>query len=106
SDAPGIPDGRDLTGSGTAAPTSTAAATAAPTDTAIATATDAAAAGPPDTVMVPPGRRIGLALAAPSLVLAAVTLTLGLGGQLLLELSGTAAANLYDPTGYVQAVLG
>ncbi|MGN7156689.1 monovalent cation/H+ antiporter subunit D family protein [Dietzia cercidiphylli] len=116
SDAPGIPDGRDLTGSGAAdtgtatataaATTSTAAATAAPTDTAIANATDAAAAGPPDTVMVPPGRRIGLALAAPSLVLAAVTLTLGLGGQLLLELSGTAAANLYDPTGYVQAVLG
>ena len=55
--------------------------------------------------MVPPGRRIGFALAAPALVLASVTLALGLGGQLLLDLSGTAAANLYDPTGYLQAVL-
>ena len=105
SDAPGIPDGRDRAGlDATGGAASGGAASGGAATSTVATAT--AEAGAPDPVMVPPGRRIGLALAAPALALAVVTLALGLGGQVLLELSGTAAANLYDPTGYVQAVLG
>ncbi|MEJ5912971.1 monovalent cation/H+ antiporter subunit D family protein [Pseudokineococcus sp. 1T1Z-3] len=52
-----------------------------------------------------PRRRIGVALLGPGLVLALVTLSLGLGGQLLLDLASTAAAGLLDTTGYVEAVL-
>lgn len=44
-------------------------------------------------------------LAAPALVLAAITLGLGLGAQGLLDLAGTAAAGLLDTTAYVEAVL-
>lgn len=50
--------------------------------------------------------RIGVALLAPSLFLAVITLTLGLGGELLLGLARTAAAGLLDPSGYVAAVSG
>ncbi|MBB1018590.1 monovalent cation/H+ antiporter subunit D family protein [Dietzia sp. DQ11-71] len=115
SDASGVPDGRDPTGAGatttgpatgtSAAPTATAGSTATTTATTTTAAADEAEAEA-DPRMVPPGRRIGFALAAPALALAVVTLGLGLGGQLLLELAGTAAANLYDPTVYVRAVLG
>ena len=50
-------------------------------------------------------RSTALSLAGPALALAAVTLTLGLGGQWLLSLSETAAAGLYDTSAYVEAVL-
>ncbi len=52
------------------------------------------------------GSRIGLALAAPAVLLALVTLGLGLGGELLLGLSETAAQGLLDPTAYLEAVSG
>lgn len=51
-----------------------------------------------------PRRRINFALAAPSVILAAVTIFLGLGAQLLLGLSETAATGLLDPTIYIEAV--
>ncbi|MEW1936727.1 monovalent cation/H+ antiporter subunit D family protein [Dietzia maris] len=114
SDATGVPDGRDRQGPATpaagtpATPATPATATAtSPGGTAVRADTEAQAQAGKEVAVgvVPPGRRIGFALAAPALVLAAVTLALGLGGQLLLELSGTAAANLYDPTAYLQAVL-
>lgn len=50
--------------------------------------------------------RIGLALAAPSMVLALITISLGLGGELLLGLAETAAAGLLDTSSYIQAVMG
>lgn len=53
-----------------------------------------------------PPRRIGAALIAPALVLAAVTLGLGLGAELLLGLAETAAAGLLDPSAFVEAVTG
>ena len=53
-----------------------------------------------------PARRIGAALLAPSLVLAAITLGLGLGAELLLGLAETAAAGLLDPSAFVEAVTG
>lgn len=46
-----------------------------------------------------------LRLAAPALVLAIVTVSLGLGGQVLLDLAGAAAAGLLDTSSYVEAVL-
>ncbi|QWC84025.1 monovalent cation/H+ antiporter subunit D family protein [Nocardioidaceae bacterium] len=49
--------------------------------------------------------RVGMALTAPSLVLAVVTLGLGLGGEGLLALTGTAAEGLVDTSAYVAAVL-
>ena len=52
------------------------------------------------------GRRVGIALAAPAVVLAAITVTLGLGGEVLLTLSETAANGLLDPGAYVEAVSG
>jgi len=52
-----------------------------------------------------PARRINFALAAPSVVLAIITIILGVGAQFLLTLSGIAAEGLYDTTDYVQAVL-
>ena len=50
--------------------------------------------------------RIGAALAGPAVVTAAITLGLGLGAELLLALSATAAQGLLDTTAYVQAVMG
>src|SRR5690625_417830 len=52
-----------------------------------------------------PTRRINFARAAPSVVLAIITVAFGLGAQFLLTLSGIAAEGLYDSTDYVQAVL-
>lgn len=52
------------------------------------------------------GRKIGVALLAPSLFLAVVTLGLGLGAELLLGLAETAAAGLLDPSAFVEAVTG
>ncbi|MFC4372252.1 monovalent cation/H+ antiporter subunit D family protein [Citricoccus nitrophenolicus] len=56
------------------------------------------------TVKSPP--RVGFALAAPSLFLALVTLGLGVGGELLLSLTETAATGLLDTTTYTEAVSG
>lgn len=50
------------------------------------------------------GRRVSAALAAPAVLLAVVTVSLGLGGELLLTLSETAANGLLDPRVYVEAV--
>ena len=52
-----------------------------------------------------PRRRINFALAAPSVILAAITVAFGLGAQFLLTLSGIAAEGLLDTTDYIQAVL-
>lgn len=49
-------------------------------------------------------RRIGLALASPALVLAGVTVGLGIGAEMVLSLSQTAAQGLLDPSAYVEAV--
>jgi multicomponent Na+:H+ antiporter subunit D len=53
-----------------------------------------------------PRSRIGIGLIAPALLLAAVTLGLGLGAQGLLFLTDIAATQLIDTSGYVQAVTG
>lgn len=102
SDADGVPDirGDHWATIGTPAPSFPAAS-----GSTTATVPSPCATHPASSPQVPPGRRIGIGLAAPALVLASVSLGLGLGGQLLLELSGTAAANLYAPAGYLQAVL-
>lgn len=52
------------------------------------------------------GSRIPVGLIAPAAVLAATTLVLGVGAQLLLPLAATAADGLLDTSTYVQAVLG
>ncbi|MBR8743880.1 monovalent cation/H+ antiporter subunit D family protein [Nocardiopsis sp. MG754419] len=49
--------------------------------------------------------RVRPALLMPGLVLAVTTLALGLGAQVLLDLSAQAAAHLLDPSTYVEAVL-
>jgi multicomponent Na+:H+ antiporter subunit D len=49
--------------------------------------------------------RIGMALAAPAVILAAVTLLLAIGAELLLALTHTAAMGLLDPSAYIEAVL-
>jgi multicomponent Na+:H+ antiporter subunit D len=59
------------------------------------------AALPPD----PPGTpRVGALLAAPAVVLAGITVCLGIGAEVLLELSRTAAEGLLDTQDYVEAV--
>lgn len=50
--------------------------------------------------------RIRTALIVPGLILTATTLGIGLGAQVLLDLSAQAAAGLLDTSGYVEAVLG
>lgn len=52
------------------------------------------------------GTRIPVALALPGAQLALIVVTLGLGGELLLSLSQTAAAGLIDTGAYVAAVMG
>lgn len=52
------------------------------------------------------GTRIPLRLALPSLILASISLSLGLGGEVLLALVEQAAAGLLDTGPYVQAVIG
>ncbi|MFF0903599.1 UNVERIFIED_CONTAM: monovalent cation/H+ antiporter subunit D family protein [Kocuria sp. CPCC 205316] len=49
-------------------------------------------------------RRISLGLIAPALVLAVITLTFGVGGELLLGVSATAADGLVDTSAFVEAV--
>ena len=49
-------------------------------------------------------RRIPVGLIAPALVLAVTTLVLGVGGELLLGVSATAADGLVDTGAYVEAV--
>lgn len=49
-------------------------------------------------------KRTSLRLAAPALVLAGVTLMLGLGSQVLMELAITAAGGLVDTTAYVEVL--
>lgn len=49
-------------------------------------------------------RRISVGLIAPALVLAVVTLAFGVGGELLLGVSATAADGLVDTSTYVEAV--
>ncbi|MDO5628640.1 MAG: monovalent cation/H+ antiporter subunit D family protein [Mobilicoccus sp.] len=51
------------------------------------------------------GSRVPVGLIAPAAVLSAITLTLGLGAQILMPLAATAAAGLLDPTSFVEAVL-
>ncbi|MBR8743886.1 monovalent cation/H+ antiporter subunit D family protein [Nocardiopsis sp. MG754419] len=50
--------------------------------------------------------RIRTALILPGLMLTVATLCIGLGAELLLDLSAQAAANLLDTSTYVEAVLG
>ncbi|TCP52988.1 multisubunit sodium/proton antiporter MrpD subunit [Tamaricihabitans halophyticus] len=50
-------------------------------------------------------QRVGALLAAPAVLLAAITVGFGLGAELLLSLSQTAAAGLADPTAYIEAVI-
>ena len=45
-------------------------------------------------------------LLAPVIVLAALTVILGIGAEPLLELGTEAAAQLLNPSEYIQAVLG
>ncbi len=52
------------------------------------------------------GTRVPLRLIVPSLVLAAISIALGLGGEVLLQLAEQAAAALSDTTEYVRAVIG
>ncbi|MDO9591264.1 MAG: monovalent cation/H+ antiporter subunit D family protein [Microcella sp.] len=52
------------------------------------------------------GTRVPMRLVVPSLVLAAISVGVGLGGELLLQLAGQAAAVLVDTTDYVRAVIG
>ena len=73
--------------------------TAGPTGGGLLTATQPASA-----VLARP--RIGFALLAPGLFLALVTLSLGVGAELLLSLAQIAADGLIDPSGYIAAVMG
>ncbi|WP_207782037.1 monovalent cation/H+ antiporter subunit D family protein [Phytoactinopolyspora limicola] len=58
------------------------------------------------TVMVDTDVRIRRALIIPGALLALVTISLGLGAEVLLPLAQTAAEGLVDTSAYVQAVLG
>lgn len=66
-------------------------------------ATAGSGGGGTATAAAPP--RVGMALAGPALVLAVVSLALGLGGEGLLHLTDVAAAGLTDTSDYVAAVL-
>ncbi len=77
---------------------------AAPVPAARSTAAAGAVTGPATDAVV--GRRVGLRLTMPALALAAITTTLGLGGEVLLSLAEVAAGNLADTTAYVEAVRG
>jgi multicomponent Na+:H+ antiporter subunit D len=50
--------------------------------------------------------RINARLATPAVVLAVITLGLGIGAEVLLSLSATAATGLLDPSAYIEAVTG
>ena len=77
-----------------------------PTTFAVIPAGDSTASATTTAPAVTTTHKIGAALAAPALVLALITVSLGLGAELLLSLSQTAAHGLLDPTTYVEAVLG
>jgi len=66
--------------------------------------------GPPagggTAVRAPAATRVGMSLTMPALVLAGITATLGLGGEVLLSLAEVAAGNLIDTSAYVEAVSG
>ncbi|MFM2044645.1 MAG: Na(+)/H(+) antiporter subunit [Pseudomonadota bacterium] len=53
---------------------------------------------------IPAGQRV--AMVAPLVVLSAITVVIGLNAQPLMALAQAAAAELMDPTPYIQAVLG
>lgn len=57
------------------------------------------------TVRTAPRHKVGLLLSGPAVVLATCTVALGLGGELLLTVSETAAMGLIDTTQYVEAVM-
>ncbi len=52
------------------------------------------------------GTRVPVRLIIPSIVLAALSVGLGLGGEVLVQLADQAAAGLTDTTDYVRAVIG
>lgn len=52
------------------------------------------------------GTRVPLRLIVPSLVLAVISVGLGLGGEVLVQLAEQAAAGLVDTSDYVRAVIG
>lgn len=52
-----------------------------------------------------PKKRISWNLSLPAIVLAGLTIFLGLGAQLLLTLSGMAAEGLLDTSNYLEAVM-
>ncbi|WBL18351.1 MULTISPECIES: monovalent cation/H+ antiporter subunit D family protein [Citricoccus] len=52
-----------------------------------------------------PRRRINASLAAPAVVLTLVTITFGLGAQLLFGWAEVAAGGLLDPSAYIEAVI-
>ncbi|MGO4956948.1 monovalent cation/H+ antiporter subunit D family protein [Luteococcus sp. Sow4_B9] len=62
--------------------------------------------GNPDPDLEDEGPRIGWGLIGPALVLALVSLAMGLGGQWLLQLGETVAQNLLQPTEYARVVSG
>jgi multicomponent Na+:H+ antiporter subunit D len=89
---------RSTGGAATTPTTTTGTATAAPATTATAATADTTAAA------APPAARIRTALVLPAVALTGVTLCVGLGGQVLLDLSAQAAAHLLDTSTYVEAV--
>ncbi|WP_369070396.1 monovalent cation/H+ antiporter subunit D family protein [Kineococcus terrestris] len=107
--APGADPGSGGRASGPALGGADGARGAAPTAVATRTREETTAETDPRPASTPtatarPARRIGLALALPGVVLAVVTLGLGLGGQLLMSLAQVAAEGLLDPTPYLEAV--
>lgn len=66
---------------------------------------DAVSVGSDGALVVAEETRVKFSMVAPALVLALVTLSLGLGAQVLLDLASTAAAGLLDTTSYIEAVL-
>lgn len=49
--------------------------------------------------------RVKTTLVMPAMILATITLGLGLGGEVLLDLASTAADGLLDTTSYIDAVI-
>jgi multicomponent Na+:H+ antiporter subunit D len=94
STAPVNPDPGPRADSGTEAPATVAA-------TAVEVPTDARATREPADLP-----RVRRSLVLPGLFLAIVTIAVGLGAQVVLELATTAAEGLVDTTAYVEAVTG
>lgn len=68
--------------------------------------TSVASSGGSIALAAPPRSRVGIALAAPAVILAALTLALGIGAEGLLSLADIAAAGLIDTAAYTEAVIG